>query len=216
MNNFMNLPHKAYNNNFMWIAEYLNGTLFCEYDVNTLIQNQFKDIKKENLIRFGMFGFGYKVYFDISTGIYYEIKKINNNDVINTYKVLYLDEDGIEYDFMGDRNTIYNDLIQFKSSSLMLKLNLRQDINWGKGFNQQVENYNFGYKTKLQINNINFNFQTIMTFNPHNSPLLLQVKLVSDKKLNGNLIFRKNGFQDFKYYAPLEIGNAGIMNWVVR
>lgn len=214
LNNFINLPDKAYNDNFMWVAEYRDGTLFYEYEPNSLRKNDFKDIIRIALSKFGMFGFGCKIYFDVNTGMYYEVKRINNKDIINTYQFLYVDENNTEYNFMG--KTVYNDIIQFKSSSIFLSLNSNPNVKHGNGLNNQIEDYNFGYKSRFQIDGINFNFQTIVTFNPHNKPMEIKIKLVADKKLNGNLVVRKNGFQDFKYYAPLEIGNAGMITWVVR
>ena len=51
------------NRDFIWVSEYLNGSLIYEYDKEKGIENNFYSIDKNQLLRFGLIGHGMRLYY---------------------------------------------------------------------------------------------------------------------------------------------------------
>ena len=49
---------------FAWVAEYINGTYLSEFDYITKQENNFYDIDRNSLVRFGLVGDGVSAYFE--------------------------------------------------------------------------------------------------------------------------------------------------------
>ncbi|MFF3150985.1 hypothetical protein ACFVRU_57195, partial [Streptomyces sp. NPDC057927] len=75
---------------FLWMANFINGQKLCEYDIKTHEKNDFHKINKDLLSRFGLFGQGMDLYFDVNTGKF----NINGLEILLSYKV----KDGKEYE----------------------------------------------------------------------------------------------------------------------
>lgn len=203
LNRFKDVNANIPNKDFIWLAEYLNGTLLFEYNANTGKQNDFYSVDKNQLLRFGLIGHGMKMYHETFNGTF----NINGN----TYDFLYIDENGKEYP-LTNQNCLYSDIIQFKeSSSTMNTKDMINDRNIGMS---RVESYNFGYKNKLNINGVEFSVKFIMKI-PYNKPAYISIKAVANKDLQGNLVVVKNGFKKLEYYAPIKAGYGGEIDWVV-
>ena len=185
---------------FMWVAEYLDGSLFFEFDKETKEMNDFRSINKDQLLRFGLVGHGYRFWYDIPSGI------IHLND--RMIEVIYKTNDE-EY-MLTSQPYIYNDLIQYKEAYSTFNPSSRY-----YNTTSAVMSYNFGYKSKLNIKGVNFNFKAICTI-PFGKPVFINFRLVSDKDLNGRLIIKNNGLKVYEYEAPLKANKGGELNWVVR
>jgi hypothetical protein len=190
------------NQDFIWIAEYVDGTYLSEFDLITHRPNNFYSIDKNKLIRFGLVGQGMKLYFEVGGGIF----KLNGQMIMFTY----IDENGNEY-FLTGQNKLYNDIITYKDAHCDGAV-----FFGGSGVLQtNISQYNFGYKTKLLINDIAFNFQCICCL-PYNHPAFMEIKLVSNKDMNGKLrVYRNNRIVD-EIEAPLKEGYAGFTKWIIR
>lgn len=204
LNRFKDVSANISNKDFIWLAEYLNGTLLFEYNLENDIQNDFYAIDKNQLLRFGLIGHGMRLYHETFNGTF----NINGS----TYDFLYIDENGKEYP-LTNQNCLCSDIIQFKESSSIM--NTRDMINGRNIGMNRVESYNFGYKNKLTINGIEFSVKFIVKI-PYNKPAYISVKIVANKDLQGKLMVVKNGFQKFEYHAPIKAGYGGEVDWVVR
>lgn len=191
------------NRDFIWVSEYLNGSLIYEYDKEKGIENNFYSIDKNQLLRFGLIGHGMRLYYETFNGSFF----LNDKKV----DVIYKDENGTEYN-LTNNNSFYNDIIQYKDCSSVM--NTRKLNNNIFQHSERIESYNFGYKHKLSINGVNFSYRLIVKI-PYNQPVRLNIKIVADKTMNGSLIIRKNNYEDIKYYAPIKANNGGELDWVV-
>lgn len=187
---------------FIWIAEYIDGTYLSEYNLITHQANSFYSIDKNKLIRFGLVGQGMKLYFEVNGGIF----KLNGQIIMFTY----IDEDGNEY-FLTGQNKLYNDIITYKDACADGDIFFR-----GNGLlRTTINQYNFGYKTKINIDNILFNFQAICCL-PYNKPAFMEIKLVVNKNINGKLRIYRSGRIIDEIDAPLKEGYAGFTKWIIR
>jgi hypothetical protein len=190
------------NQDFIWIAEYVDGTYLSEFDLITHRPNSFYSIDKSKLIRFGLVGQGMKFYFEVGGGIF----KLNGQMLMFTY----IDENGIEYPLSG-HNQLYNDIITYKDAYTDGNV-----FAGGSGVLKSViTQYNFGYKTKININDLSFNFQAICCL-PYNKPAYMEIKLVANKNINGKLRIYRSGRIVDEIEAPLKEGYAGFTKWVIR
>ena len=205
INNLLSLDgniNKIFQKDFIWVAEYLNGSLQLEYssENGVIQQNSFFDIDKPNLLRFGYVGHGMNLYFETINGI----MKINGND----YRFRYVDENNVEYDFCNQNNVIYNEIIQFKHSA--------STFNPAYGSAQErIEAYNIGFKGNYVINGKEFYFKSIIKI-PFNKPVTIEYRIVSKEEIKGTIYIIKNDFQKFDYPANLNVDEALDLSWAVR
>ena len=75
--------------------------------------------------------------------------------------------------------------------------------------------YYFGYKTEFTLDDITFNFKPIICV-PINQPMYIDIHLVADKDLEGELLFIKNNKIMDTIYAPLTKDVAGGMQWILK
>jgi hypothetical protein len=187
---------------FIWIAEYVDGTYLSEFDLITHQSNSFYSIQKDKLIRFGLVGQGMKFYHEINGGFF----KLNGQMLMFSY----VDENGDEY-YLTGHNQLYNDIITYKDAyadgSVFFK---------GNGLlKTTISQYNFGYKTKININDLSFNFQAIFCL-PYDKPAFMEFKLVANKSMNGKFRIYRSGRVVDEIEAPLKEGYAGFTKWIIR
>ncbi|MCP1185115.1 hypothetical protein [Paenibacillus sp. 1781tsa1] len=187
---------------FIWVADYYDGTSFLEYDSKTKKNNSYYEIEKDKLIYFGLIGEGSQVYFDVANGIF----QLNSHRIMISYKT-----DNQEYPLTG-RTFLYNDIIQYKDSSSDANiLNKKEQGN----FDSRIEQYNIGYKKQMYLVDANINFQCILTIPFKDSPYL-QIKITSDKDLDGKIVIRTDGIVTEELHAPLKENMSGNLNWIIR
>lgn len=187
---------------FLWLANYANGTSLCEYNPKTFEKNDFYKIDKIMLDSFGLFGHGVDLYFDVQTGKF----NLGGNELFFSYMA----DDGKEYNLTGYNNGLYNDIITYKDAWTDAKL-----INDGK-YQNQIHQYNFGFKKKLTFDNgIEFALQIVCCI-PYNRGAYLEIKLVPSKNLSGNLIIKKVGRIAEPIKVDLKENYAWVGQWTIH
>ncbi|OCL28614.1 hypothetical protein U472_00205 [Orenia metallireducens] len=195
---------------FIWVGEYLNGTLFSEYDFKTKEHNDFYQIDRKKLIRFGLVGHGRKVYYEVPDGTF----KIFGQRIDIIYRTKERD-----YLLTGNPRQNYNDIITYKDAETVM--NIRKLAPGVKPQNQlkrdpsRINQYNLGYKAKLTFNNVDFHFKSIFKM-PFNKKPYIYIWLVSNKDLEGELVFIRNGKETDRIKAPLEVDVGGELNWQLK
>lgn len=183
----------------IWCAEYADRTSLCEFDYTDHKENSFYDINKDNLIRFGLIGFGYKMYFEVSGGVFYLLNQTVEFDYVDKGKIYPL----------TNRQSIYNDIITYKDAEFIF------DPKGRRGGYSNIFQYNFGYKNKLKLNGVDFNFQSICQI-PRNQKIRFEIKLSSNQDLDGQLKIKRNGRVVESITAPLKTNKGGVVNWVMK
>lgn len=184
----------------IWCAEYIDGTSLCEVDLDTLEENTFKQIQKDKLLRFGLFGSGTKSYYEVYSGIFKIVGQM--------IQVSYATEDK-QYDLMGQPLMYYNDVIAYKDAEFVFDPTVPNS-----GINR-ITQFNFGYKQKLNIDGVNFSFKAICQF-PLNQGIQIELTVVSDIDLKGRLVIRRNNVIVDEFDAPLKKNVGGEITWQMR
>ena len=187
--------------NFIWIAEYYNGGI-SEFDIKTKKANSFYNINKNKLQRFGLIGNGNKMWFECYRGPF----NINGN----VYNVGYRIKDK-GYCLTG-QDMFQRDIIAYKKA--VSDISFKKNIQAGNVVNKIV-GYYFGYKTEFKIDDIIFKFKPIICI-PVNQSLYIDIHLVSNKDLEGKLLFVKNDKIIDTVFAPLKENVTGGIQWVLR
>lgn len=183
---------------YNWNADYADGTQYSEYDLLTHKNNNFYLIKQNQVIRFGLFGQGMKFFFEFSDGSF----NLNGRRV----EIEYEDENGETYHLTT--NFERKDLITYKEAYT--------DYSNVQGEQRSnLKSINFGYKTIYKNKDIQMFFQPIVSL-PFSESAFIEVKLTSNKPLNGHLVFKSRGVEVERFYAPLDADRAGQLNWVIK
>jgi hypothetical protein len=182
---------------FVWIAEYSDGTHLAEYDFKTQQPNKFYAIDRDRVIRFGLAGHGMRLFYEVFGGIF----KLNGQMVEFVYK-----EGDKSYSLTG-QPMMYSDIITYKDAESTAIAGGRID--------NRITQFNFGYKAKLQLHGVNFQVKVVCSI-PFNKPAYLNIRLVADQDLNGKFIVRTNGLINEEFTAPLSENVGGELNWVIR
>lgn len=187
--------------NFIWVAEYYDGTYLSEYNFDNKHDNNYYNIDRSKLIRFGLIGMGSQMYFDVANGIF----NINNNRIQVSYVV-----NKEEYPLTG-RTFLYNDIIQYKEAYGDINLS---SFPSGGNLKNNIASQAIGYKKSMFLVDANIHFKNILHIpQDKNVAPYLEIKISSDKDMDGELIFRVNGMTANKVHAPLLKDKAGIYNW---
>lgn len=205
-NNFK-APAHAHGREFMWLGLYNDGDYISEFDLKYRKENSFYTIQQQKLLTFGLMGHGNFFYYSTHNG------QFNLND--KKIQVLYKVGDQV-YTLTDAPNTTYNQKpISFKSAESFFNPFGEQTEGTLKPF---IYEYSVGYKQKLEYNNnVTIWFQPVLNVPmKQNEPLYMTIRLVSNQNLNGELIILSNGVPKLHEKAPLQIKQAGQMNWVVR
>jgi len=203
----MILGNKHYNRSpvpqsFIWVADYYDNTYLSEFDLNTKEPKSFYDINRNKLVQFGLIGEGSQVYFDVANGTF----NINGHRITISYAT-----ENFEYPLTG-RAVLYNDVITFKEAVSDADIFTRSSDG---RFSHFISSFNVGYKKQMELEDVDINFQAILTV-PLNAPSYMQIKICSNKDLDGELIIRLNGLISEKIHAPLKENMAGMINWEIK
>lgn len=183
---------------FNWNADYANGKNYAEYDLLTHKKNDFYLVQKNQVVRFGLFGQGMKFFFEMSDGSFY----LHDRKI----EIEYEDENGKTYHLTT--NFANKDLITYKEAFT--------DFNNVQGVQRSnIKSINFGYKTIYQKNDVQFFFQPVVSL-AFSESAFIEVKLTSNKNMNGHIIFKSRGIEAERFYAPLEANRAGQINWTIK
>lgn len=186
---------------FLWLAEYPDGTNLAEYDVRKESYNSFYSIDKSKLFRFGLVGHGSHLYFE-RDGVF----NIAGRRIHFIYEV-----DGKEIPLNGDYKQNVVDIITFKEAEATS--NMIPMRSEGTFFNQIVS-YNFGYKTKKVFAGYDIHFKAIVQIK-RDMPVSILIKMTSDKELKGKFNIKVNGSNSFSCQAPIASNLGGELTWVV-
>ena len=183
---------------FMWIAEYADGTRLPEFSFLDKKESSFYDIQRKKLLQFGLIGHGMKFFFEVFGGIF----KINGKMIELVYRTP-------EKDFyLTGQNILYNDIIQYKDASSVISDGLAKPID-------AIHQFNFGYKVTLEIAGVSFFFKPIWKI-PFGFPTYLSAHLVASENLDGKLLIQRNGITALEIPAPLRKNVAGECNWIFK
>lgn len=183
---------------FNWNADYANGKNYAEYDLLTHKKNDFYLVQKNQVIRFGLFGQGMKFFFEMVDGSFY----LHGRKI----EISYEDENGKVYTLTT--NFANKDLITYKEAFT--------DFSNVQGQQRSnLKSINFGYKTIYQQDDVQLFFQPIVAL-PFSQSAFIEVKITSNKAMNGYLIFKSRGIEVERFYAPLEENRAGQINWIIK
>ncbi|MED4889023.1 hypothetical protein MKY88_24310 [Lysinibacillus sp. FSL R7-0073] len=189
------LDFKAINIPYNWNVDYWDGTHLSEYDEQTRIKNDFYEINKDSIARFGLFGCGSKYFYEDSDGSF----NLKGKRVEIFYEV-----DGRQYRVGSHQK----DPITYKRAYA--------DYNNVQGPQRSnIESIHFGYKTRIENGDIKLFYQSVVAL-PAFTSVFIEVKLSANKDLNGDLVFKVKGKEVERYRAPLKAGKAGQINWTVK
>lgn len=190
-----NLSFQAIDIPYNWNVDYLDGTNLSEYDEDTKKKNDFYQINKDNIARFGLFGCGSKYFYEESDGSF--------NLKGKRVEVFY-EAEGKQYRLGFSKK----DPITYKQAYA--------DYNNKQGVQKSnIESFNFGYKTSLTDEDVQFFYQAVVAL-PVYTSVFIEVKISADKDLDGELVFKVKGKEVERFKAPLKAGKAGQMNWTVK
>lgn len=180
---------------FIWMAEYFSNMGLTEFDLDTKEENNFNEIDRTRINRFGLIGRGAKMYFDHFGGSFFLMGK--------KYSIK-LRCNGEEYDLNPYGNNI-NDIITYKKATA----NLIEGVKTAQSI---ILGYFFGYKTKFCANNVNFTLKPIISLLA-DKPVFMDLSLCADKDIEGQIVFIKNNEEEFVYDISLKKGITNRSHW---
>lgn len=189
--------YEAFKLPFNWVAEYFDGTYLSEYDFSSQKENSFYAINQDFTIRFGLVGQGAKIFFEKFSGVF----NLNGHRLEVIYR-----EGNKDYHLTNTNSK--KDLITYKEAVSDMDLA-------GGGQRTAIQSINFGYKTNIFYDDLQFHFQPIVSL-PSGKAAELQIKLTSNKELNGEIIFKRSGVEIEKFHAPLSEKESGHVNWTIK
>ncbi|EON72832.1 hypothetical protein [Lysinibacillus sphaericus] len=183
---------------FNWNADYANGKNYAEYDLLTHKKNDFYLIQKNQVVRFGLFGQGMKFFYENADGSF----NLHGRRI----DIAYEDENG----------EVYHLTTNFENKDLITYKEAYTDYSNTQGIQRSnIKSINFGYKTVYQKNDVQLFFQPVVSL-PFNASAFIEVKLTSNKSLNGHLIFKSSGIEVERFEAPLDANITGLINWTIK
>lgn len=180
-----------------WNADYADGSNYSEYNKDG-IRNDFYLIKQNQVIRFGLFGSGTKMFFEMADGSFNINKK------------------RIEVEYHKSNGEILHLTTNFEKKDLITYKEAYTDYSNKQGVQtSNVSSINFGYKTVYRNGDLKIFFQPIVSA-PMNDSMFLEVKMTSSEDLDGYLVFKTRGVEIERFHAPLEKNKAGQINWTIK
>ncbi|OXS74293.1 hypothetical protein B1B04_09200 [Lysinibacillus sp. KCTC 33748] len=184
---------------FNWNADYANGKNYAEYDLLTHKKNDFYLIQKNQVIRFGLFGQGMKLFFEMCDGSF----NLNGRR--------------IEIEYIDENSEVYHLTTNFEDKDLITYKEAYADYNNVQGIQKSnIKSINFGYKTTYKKDDTQFFFQSVVSLPLENESPFIELKLTSNKSMNGHLVFKSRGIEIERFYAPLEANRTGQINWTIK
>ncbi|TPG68886.1 hypothetical protein EEL31_10335 [Brevibacillus laterosporus] len=181
---------------FIWLAEYADGTHLSEFDFETKQENSFYSIDKNSVVRFGLVGHGHKLYYETFGGHL----KLGNGQIDLVYK------SGEKEHPLTGHNEFYQDLITFKRAEAEINL-----LNSSGELSPVITEYVFGYKHKLKFKDISFHIKVLIGLSEKSPTLTL--RLVSNRDIQGSLGIKLNGIVVSELMANLTKETSQEINW---
>lgn len=187
---------------FNWAVEYNDGTYQTEFNFDTHEKNDFYSIQQHKISRFGLFGQGMEFYYSEDGGIY-----LNGRRVDIEYYV-----DGLVYCLTNNKE---KDCITYKQAFTTYNNIQGEQPSF-------IESINFGYKTLMTNDDgMQFYFQPIVAlplprYIDDKRKVYMEIKMTSNRSVNGDLVFKANGEIIEKFEAPLEVNKSGVLHWTVK
>lgn len=203
MNNKLLLHSPVTEQDFIWMAAYMDGTYASEFSFDSRQENSFDSINRNSLIRFGLIGHGMNLYFEVYGGEF----KLAGRLIEFFYKDRKTNK---EYPLSGHGLTPYNNIHQFKNAESSLNL-----MTGGGDTSTTITQYNFGYGKQVSVDGVDFNLKTTCCV-PYGENVYLNFELSSNTDFeHGVFVIRKNGVELFEIDAPMEMNNTYQLNWKV-
>ncbi|WEG18470.1 hypothetical protein PQ478_08305 [Alkalihalophilus pseudofirmus] len=188
---------------FIWLGEYADGSFIPEFNFDNHKENWFREIKKNELIKFGMMGYGHHLYYTVFNGAF----NILGNEIEFAFKS---DTSEKVYKLSSNNSTKYNDCISYKDVESIVNPRRMKTIS------TSVYQFNFGYKTKVDTAEVSFNFKPIVAISMEKKPMTFNIRLVSDKDISGEIYVIKNGKVVQTTKATLKANVSGETSWVYK
>lgn len=187
---------------FNWAVDYNDNTYQTEFNLDTGEKNDFYSIQHYKISNFGLFGQGMEFYYSEDGGIHLNGRRIDLEYHIDN-KVYRL-TDNKEKDCITYKQafSVYNNMQGEQPST--------------------IDSINFGYKTLMTNDDgMQFYFQPIVVlplprYLDDKRKVYMEIKITSNKSVNGELVFKGDGEIIEKFTAPLEINKSGVLHWTVK
>lgn len=185
---------------FIWVANYADGSILTEFDYITKEKNDFYSIRKQDIIRFGLAGHGYHFYHDTVGGSFHLPQgKFDFRYVFESRSI----DLTSGFDFC-------NDIITFKKANSTFDPTGVQNIS-----NSQIVEYVFGYKKKISTDDFQAHVK-IMFHIPFGSPMYISIRMVTEHDYNGKLQILEGGKVIEQIDSPLFKDTSSEINWEVH
>ncbi|MFJ7918083.1 MULTISPECIES: hypothetical protein [unclassified Lysinibacillus] len=122
----------------------------------------------------------------------------------------------IEVEYIDKNGKTYHLTTNFENKDLITYKEAYADYSNVQGVQRSnIKSINFGYKTIYKKDDVQLFFQPVVSL-PFSDSAFIEVKLTSNKDMNGYLVFKSRGIEVERFYAPLEANRAGQINWVIK
>lgn len=103
---------------FIWYCLYDDGSMFTEFNDDGS-ENNYDDIKQDELVEFGILGNGGRIYFNTADGIVHLDRE-------RTLKVYLITEDNIRINLTENSDIDYHSIVQYKKADMFFSMNGKQ------------------------------------------------------------------------------------------
>jgi len=183
---------------FNWVADYFDGNFLSEYDLQTHKENKFYSINQANTIRFGLFGQNMKFFYEAIDGSFF----LNGKRL----EIMFHEKDGQIHNLTNNPNQ--KDIITYKEA--------HTDFSNKQGLQRtNTTSINFGYKTVYIKDDLILNFQPVVSL-PFTDSAFIEIKLTSNKSIDGELVFYCKGKEVERFQTPLVQSLSGQINWTIK
>lgn len=194
---------------FIWMAEYFSGGL-TEFDLETGVENNFQDIDKDKLLRFGLIGNKRKMWFECIGG--------TMNIAGRRIDIAFETKDGKRYNLTGNGGLMMKDIITFKKAVADVPIgigNKKASVARSGELKSSIVGYYYGYKTQIAIDGVTFSFKPIVSL-PLSKAAYIEVSLIADTDLEGKIVFIKNREDIESFEGVLEKDKTNKINWLIK
>lgn len=165
-----------------WIAQYVDGSILKEFERTEkgFRERSFYDIRKNELISFGLEGSGLRIGFLVSDGV------IGINGVpVNVA----LEKNGQIWPISGRNSIVYNDIIQYKNAEALIGAHRGEEVR-PRATRSRVTQYNIGYKCNGCDQGLGQWFYQVIVHVPSDAlkPIYATLRLVAENGFQGRFL----------------------------